>query len=341
MLRWRRHQQRAIRFQRRCGCRAAGPTEIAGRARQSAAPIQHQDAAEFPGRGLDCGLAHRILALHRTAQALLVGLHWLHGLFALRRQRVVGRQFDQHVGQQLGIGLDQARADDALDQIAATGHQPPSQQQPTAAAAQGAVDITLHVGQRARAGGVHHQAIGRQRDQDALALRLERRHEIVCFGQLIQPRMQLLVAGVGVHEALRGCADLGEAAAGGRPAAGCSPRAQLGMVGHQVCPAATATLWIGLPSAHVLGQRVLALAGIQVVERQRPQQRIAIAPGHRQACLQPLLRLQARFGHRPHARGTPHHDGQHQQARQAPAQSTQNLQHSFPSMCRAAVDPPA
>jgi hypothetical protein len=42
---------------------------------------------------------------------------------------VIGRQFDQHVGQQLGIGLHQAGTDDALDQIAA-GHQPPAQLHP-------------------------------------------------------------------------------------------------------------------------------------------------------------------------------------------------------------------
>jgi len=146
--------------------------------------------------------------------------------------------------------------------------------------------------------------------------------------------MQLLVAGVGLHEALRVRADLGETAAGGRPATGTGPRVQLGMVGYQVCPAAASAMCIGFPAPYILGQRLLALLGIQIVERQRPQQCISIAAAHRQACFQSLLRLQARFGHRPHARGAPHHDGQHQQACQGPAQSAQNLQHSFPSMCR-------
>jgi hypothetical protein len=101
-----------------------------------------------------------------------------------------------------------------------------------------------------------------------------------------------------------------------------------------VCLAAAAAPQVGLPTAHVLGQRLLALAGIQIVERQRPQQGITIVASRRQACFQSLLRLQPRFGHRPHARSAPHHDGQHQQACQGPAQSAQNLQHSFPSMCR-------
>ncbi|KAG0743606.1 hypothetical protein G6F24_016232 [Rhizopus arrhizus] len=77
-----------------------------------------------------------------------------------------------------------------------------------------------------------------------------------------------------------------------------------------------------------------ALAGIQAVNAERPQLRIAIAAGCRQAGLQPLLRLQPRFGDGPHARGTPHDDGQHQQAQQGPTQPTQYLQHSVPSMCR-------
>ncbi len=301
MLPWRRHWQRAIRFQRRCGCRATGPAKIAGRAGQGAAAIQHQHAAELPRRCLDRRPAHRVLTLHGTAQALFLGPQRLHGLFALRRQGVVGRQFDQHVGQQLGIGLHQAGTDDALDQIAAAGQQPPAQLQATAGTSQGTVDIALHVRQRACTGGVHHHAIARQRNQNALALRRERRHEVVRFGQLIQPRMQLLVAGVGLHEALRVRADLGEAAAGGRPATGTGPRAQLGMVGHQVCLGAAAAPQVGLPTAHVLGQRLLALAGIQIVERQRPQQGITVAPARRQPRFQPLLRLQPRFRHRPHA----------------------------------------
>ncbi len=334
MLRWRRHWQRAIHFQCRCGCRATGPAEIAGRAGQGAAAIQHQHAAELPRRCLDRRPAHRVLALHCPAQALLFGPQRLQRLFAFPWQRMVGRQFNQHVGQQLGIGLHQAGTDDALDQITAAGHQPPAQLQATASTVQSTVDIALHVRQRACAGGVHHHAIGRQRDQNALALRRERRHEVVRFGQLIQPRMQLLVAGVGLHEALRVRADLDETAAGGRPATGTGPRVQLGMVGHQVCPAAASTVWVGLPAPYILGQRLLALLGIQVVEWQRPQQGITVVPGRRQACFQSLLRLQPRFGYRPHARGAPHHDGQHQQACQGPAQSAQNLQHSFPSMCR-------
>jgi len=214
---------------------------------------------------------------------------------------VIGRQFDQHVGQQLRVGLYQAGADDAFDQIAATGHQPPAQPHSPAAAAQGTVDVTLYERQRACAGGIDHQPVGRHRHQDALALRLERRYEVVCFGELIQPRVQLLVPGMGLHEALRVRADLGEAAAGGRPATGTGPRAQLGMVGHQVCLAAAAAQQVGLPTAHVLGQRLLALAGIQIVERQRPQQGITVAPARRQPRFQSLLRLQPRFRHRPHA----------------------------------------
>jgi hypothetical protein len=208
-----------------------------------------------------------------------------------------------------------------------------------AAATQRTVDIALHERQRACAGGIDHQAIGRHRHQDALALRAERRHEVVRIGQLIQPRVQLLVAGVGLDEALRVRAHLGQAVAGGRPATGTGRERS----SHGWPPGAVRPL---LPRRSASQRRTSSANACSRWRASRSSNGsvhnsgITVVPvaGRRASSRCCACSRDSGTGHMREA----HHTTMASTSRpRGPAQSAQNLQHSFPSMARCRSRSPA
>ena len=63
------------------------------------------------------------------------------------------------------------------------------------------------------------------------------------------------------------------------------------MVLRQLRSGAAIAARIGLPTLHVAGQGLFALARVQIVERERPQQRKTVVAVDGQAGLQALLGL--------------------------------------------------
>ena len=175
------HRRQAIRFQRRHRRRAAGQPRLPAarrvllRSRTSTRRIPAPRFRSQPGSSRTHPASHGTGSVRRPASAALPGRIPLatDGRPAVRPA----------CRPAAGHGLHQAGTDDALHQVTAARHQPPAQLKPLQLP-RSAPSISPCIGQRACAGGIDHQAMGRHRHQDAVALGPEWRHEVVRIGQL-------------------------------------------------------------------------------------------------------------------------------------------------------------